>query len=575
LSSSKQIPAKVEEVRNGVLQWAVVQKVCQRIGERWDILGLCFHTRDRKMFGLSVRQFPHQMSAMQEHWQPERLGEWKYDASWRLMSWKDIRVEVDTESHLYSPVLSSCLLLLAHKQDNTSTVPTSCRLKSKLPTFQRLGDVLLWWRRCKGATSRGWQRKATSFCMFSTFKNDLQLACSGFLLASTSNALFARGKIPEDLTMQAPHQDFTRLIQFLAARQPIIMRQVRDTICHRWHRLRILSQSHSSRYHSAAMDDGRERLITHSSVIRRHPTWRTIVIINTTFAGLLLVTYLAFLIWIHDNLHVRHGVVQVFSGTCPQASKTGAYASFATCTFAVLLFAAGSHGVQLLLSPARNEVENAHSRDRWVHIGVGGLRNVRWISKRRLVQAILLVTTSILLPYLHNSMVFTTLATTDRVASLVTVDYLKGSRLDAASEQSIFLTKAEQYHAVSSSAKAALTVISFDDLLEQIRDKCLPNGFVDCELHYPEMAVDPRYQGVHNMDWFNTNGTASIFHFRKHCLDTDFDFGTGNVWNVPILESSLASLFACLWSSDAWLVWHQAGFDLLVCYSNHLVQVPS
>ncbi|KAH0028363.1 hypothetical protein KCU78_g3659, partial [Aureobasidium melanogenum] len=50
------------------------------------------------------------------------------------------------------------------------------------------------------------------------------------------------------------------------------------------------------------------------------------------------------------------------------------------------------------------------------------------------------------------------------------------------------------------------------------------------------MAVDPRYQGVHNMDWFNTNGTASIFHFHKHCLDTDFDFGTGNVWNVPVWD---------------------------------------
>ncbi|KAG9699771.1 hypothetical protein KCU76_g1275, partial [Aureobasidium melanogenum] len=62
------------------------------------------------------------------------------------------------------------------------------------------------------------------------------------------------------------------------------------------------------------------------------------------------------------------------------------------------------------------------------------------------------------------------------------------------------------------------------------------DGFVDCELRYPEMITDPKYQGVQNIDWFNTNGTASIFHFRKHCLGTDFDFGTGDVWNVPVWD---------------------------------------
>ncbi|KAG9597922.1 hypothetical protein KCU77_g1453, partial [Aureobasidium melanogenum] len=62
------------------------------------------------------------------------------------------------------------------------------------------------------------------------------------------------------------------------------------------------------------------------------------------------------------------------------------------------------------------------------------------------------------------------------------------------------------------------------------------DGFVDCELHYPEMTTDPKYQGVQNIDWFNTNGTASIFHFSKHCLDTSFDFGTDNIWNVPVWD---------------------------------------
>jgi len=163
------------------------------------------------------------------------------------------------------------------------------------------------------------------------------------------------------------------------------------------------------------------------------------------------------------------------------------------------------------------------------------------------------------------------LATTDKVASLVTVDYLKGSRLDTATEQSIFLTKAEKYRSVSISAKAALTEIKYDALLEQIRvdstnlvhlspTECrtaysslqVPSkfsnvllisfsntsntldGLIDCDLHYPEMNVDPHHQGVHKVNWFNTNGTASIFH--NHCMDTDFDFGDGDIWNVPVWD---------------------------------------
>ncbi|KAI4719237.1 hypothetical protein E4T48_04552 [Aureobasidium sp. EXF-10727] len=318
------------------------------------------------------------------------------------------------------------------------------------------------------------------------------------------------------------------------------------------------------------MDDGRERLINHASATRRRPTWLIIVMINTTFASLLLIVYLAFLIWIYNNLHIRHGVAEVFSGSCPRASQVAAFAYFATSGFAVLLFAAGSHAVQLLLSPTRNEVENAHARDRWVHIGVGGVRNIRWIPKRRLIRAILLTATSVLLPFLHNSIVLKTLATTDRTAGLVTGDYLKGSRLDAATEQTMFLAKAQQYHNLSTSSKAALTAIRYDTLLEEIRAnltdlvhlspaECrsaysssrLPSefsnvllisgsntsntldGFVDVELYYPEIAVAPKQQRI---NWFNMNGTASIFHIHNHCIDTDFDFGNGDVWFVPVWD---------------------------------------
>ena len=148
------------------------------------------------------------------------------------------------------------------------------------------------------------------------------------------------------------------------------------------------------------MENGYERLINHGPTPRRHPTWRLVVIINTIFVGLVLLVYIVFLVWIYTSLQVRHGVAEVFSGTCSQSSRAAAYAHFATNALAVLLFAVGTHASQILLSPTRAEVENAHARDRWLHIGVGGLRNMKWIHKRRLIKAVVLLATSILLPLL-------------------------------------------------------------------------------------------------------------------------------------------------------------------------------
>ncbi|KEQ69521.1 hypothetical protein M436DRAFT_19503, partial [Aureobasidium namibiae CBS 147.97] len=322
------------------------------------------------------------------------------------------------------------------------------------------------------------------------------------------------------------------------------------------------------------MDYGHERLISHGPPLRRHPTWRLVVIINTMFVGLVLLVYIVLLIWIYNNLHVRHGVAEVFSGTCPQGSRTAAYTHFATNAFAVLLFAVGTHASQILLSPTRAEVENAHARDRWLHIGVGGLRNMKWIHKRRLIKAVVLLATSILLTLLHNSMIFTTLATTDTAAALVTEDYLTGSRLDGATEQSIFQAKAKHCRNISKSSQAALTTIDFEILLQQMRvnltdlkrlspEECrsayssleVPSrfsnvllvtssnasntldGFVDGDLLYPELAVESESEGTQSMriiNWFDGDGITPVFH--NHCVGTVFDFGNGDTWNIPVWD---------------------------------------
>jgi hypothetical protein len=163
------------------------------------------------------------------------------------------------------------------------------------------------------------------------------------------------------------------------------------------------------------------------------------------------------------------------------------------------------------------------------------------------------------------------LATPDTAAALVTEDYLTGSRLDGATEQSTFLAKAKYYRNISKSSQAALTTIDYDDLLRQMRgnlsnlihlspQECRSayssfqapsrfsnvllitpsnngntiDGFVDGDLLYPEMVAGSKFQGIQTAKWFNANSTTTIFH--KHCVNIYFDFGTGDDWSVPVWD---------------------------------------
>jgi hypothetical protein len=153
----------------------------------------------------------------------------------------------------------------------------------------------------------------------------------------------------------------------------------------------------------------------------------------------------------------------------------------------------------------------------------------------------------------------------------VTESCLTGSRLDGATEQSTFLAKAERYRNISKSSQAALPTIVYDGLLRQIRGNLTDlihlspaecrsayssfqapsrfsnvllitlsttsntiDGFVDGDLLYPEMATGSKFQGIQTANWFNANGTTSIFH--EHCVNTYFDFGTGDNWSVPVWD---------------------------------------
>lgn len=150
----------------------------------------------------------------------------------------------------------------------------------------------------------------------------------------------------------------------------------------------------------SSVDSDREDLLPRSPSRRNRSTWRTILTTNLTITIIILLAYTGFLIWIYNNRPITNGVTSIYSGSCSKTSRVATYAQLVANAFAVILFATGMYGARILLSPTREETDDAHLHDSWIHVGVAGLRNMRWIHKRRMLTSLALGTATILSPFL-------------------------------------------------------------------------------------------------------------------------------------------------------------------------------
>jgi len=92
-----------------------------------------------------------------------------------------------------------------------------------------------------------------------------------------------------------------------------------------------------------------------------------------------------------------------------------------------LLLGASNFAMQVLAAPTREEVDRAHSKGKWLDIGVPSLHNVRYISKTRRNIYLLLCLSSIPLHLLYNSAVFTLTSTNSFDGALVFEDFLNST----------------------------------------------------------------------------------------------------------------------------------------------------
>ena len=117
------------------------------------------------------------------------------------------------------------------------------------------------------------------------------------------------------------------------------------------------------------------------------------------------------MIWASARYKVVERIGTILDGSCEKTKNLSLWLHLAINALSTILLGASNYCMQCLSSPTRQEVDKAHSQGIWLDIGVPGIRNLRRISRRRLVLWMLLTLSSIPLHLLYNSAVFITLAT--------------------------------------------------------------------------------------------------------------------------------------------------------------------
>lgn len=138
------------------------------------------------------------------------------------------------------------------------------------------------------------------------------------------------------------------------------------------------------------------------------PGWRRAAVLNTiTVAsfGILLLGVLG------SSVVKAGGLSKVwifFEGNCDRSSTVNLFLHLVLNIVSTLIIASSNFFMQVLNAPTRMEIDHAHSKGRWLEIGVPSLGNIFHVSGYKTLAWVLFTLSSVPIHLLFNSAVFET-----------------------------------------------------------------------------------------------------------------------------------------------------------------------
>lgn len=159
--------------------------------------------------------------------------------------------------------------------------------------------------------------------------------------------------------------------------------------------------------------------------------WRVGAIAAATTTICVLILNVSVTVWISSNRKFDNdgnGWKVMFRGSCSTTKNTSRWIHLIINGLATLLLGASNYFMQVICSPTRWELNKAHKKHVWLHIGVPNIRNLRHISHKRSFLWVMLFISSIPLHLAFNSVIFADVQANDYRVMPVTDDFLSGGK---------------------------------------------------------------------------------------------------------------------------------------------------
>ena len=148
----------------------------------------------------------------------------------------------------------------------------------------------------------------------------------------------------------------------------------------------FISSDHSS---CPDIERGRVRLARKirslEKLIPRWPNikWATAVYCATLSVLCVLVINVVLTICVTAAFGHTNGIGTAYKGSCKVTGRWTSWLHAIINVLSSILLACSNYCMQLLVAPTRHDVDRAHSKGAWLDIGVPSLRNLRFISAKR------------------------------------------------------------------------------------------------------------------------------------------------------------------------------------------------
>lgn len=123
---------------------------------------------------------------------------------------------------------------------------------------------------------------------------------------------------------------------------------------------------------------------------KRLTGWKMGAICSCSIAFAILLVNTSVFLWATSNHKVVNGSGTLFQGNCAEAKRTNTFVQVGINVLATLLLGASNYCMQCLSAPTREEVDSAHAKKEFLHIGVPSFTNLKKINRPRMIVWVLL-----------------------------------------------------------------------------------------------------------------------------------------------------------------------------------------